>query len=146
MLYRITNKCSAQIVSKHTHILMPLHTNISCSIIPVRSPRLWSESIHEASLKHPAALAAPNAPISLSLQDRRMHDSFSELTLPFSSSSELLEQYINANGGLRTGRLIEHLDSLAGSIAYKHMLGPGVLEIGKTEDRGFYVVTAAVDR
>jgi acyl-coenzyme A thioesterase 9 len=41
---------------------------------------------------------------------------------------------------------MEHLDSLAGSISYKHMLGPGVDTLGKIEDRGFYIVTASVDR
>jgi hypothetical protein len=41
---------------------------------------------------------------------------------------------------------MEHLDSLAGSISYKHMLGPGVDSLGKIEDRGFYIVTASVDR
>jgi len=45
-----------------------------------------------------------------------------------------------------TCRLMENLDSLAGSIAYKHMLGPGVQSLGKLEERGFYIVTASVDR
>ncbi|TFY55934.1 hypothetical protein EVJ58_g7937 [Rhodofomes roseus] len=73
-----------------------------------------------------------------------MHDSYCELLLPFASSPELLEQYTNASGGIRTGMLLEHLDSLAGGIAYKHMLGPGVEVLSK--DQGFYIVTASVDR
>ena len=40
---------------------------------------------------------------------------------------------------------MEHLDSLAGSIAYKHILGP-VQNVGNLEQRGFYIVTASVDR
>jgi len=40
--------------------------------------------------------------------------------------------------------LMEHLDSLAGGIAYKHVLGPGVESLSKTQ--GFYIVTASVDR
>ncbi len=40
---------------------------------------------------------------------------------------------------------MEHLDSLAGSVAYKHMLGP-VQNLGNLEQRGFYIVTASVDR
>ncbi|KAJ7353549.1 Thioesterase/thiol ester dehydrase-isomerase [Mycena albidolilacea] len=75
-----------------------------------------------------------------------MHDSYCELVLPFGSSPKLLEQYTNVHGGIRTGKLMEHLDSLAGSISYKHMLGPGVDSLGKIEDRGFYIVTASVDR
>lgn len=41
---------------------------------------------------------------------------------------------------------MEHLDSLAGSISYKHMLGPGVETFGLVQERGFYLVTASVDR
>ncbi|PCH43033.1 Thioesterase/thiol ester dehydrase-isomerase [Wolfiporia cocos MD-104 SS10] len=73
-----------------------------------------------------------------------MHDSYCELVLPFASSPELLEQYTNASGGIRTGMLMEHLDSLAGGIAYKHMLGPTVDTLSKKH--GFYIVTASVDR
>ncbi|KAJ7223031.1 Thioesterase/thiol ester dehydrase-isomerase [Mycena pura] len=75
-----------------------------------------------------------------------MHDSYCEFVLPFGSSPKLLEQYTNVHGGIRTGKLMEHLDSLAGSISYKHMLGPGVENLGKIEDTGFYIVTASVDR
>ncbi|KAH7921130.1 Thioesterase/thiol ester dehydrase-isomerase [Leucogyrophana mollusca] len=75
-----------------------------------------------------------------------MHDTYSEITLPFASSPHLLEQYTNASGGLRTGMLMEHLDSLAGSISYKHMLGPGVETLGRIQERGFYIVTASVER
>src|SRR5260370_5957702 len=38
------------------------------------------------------------------------------------------------------------IDALAGSIAYKHVLEPGVSNLGTIKDRGFYLVTAAVDR
>lgn len=41
---------------------------------------------------------------------------------------------------------MEHLDSLAGSIAYKHMLGPGVETLGRIQETGFYIVTASADR
>ncbi len=41
---------------------------------------------------------------------------------------------------------MEHLDSLAGSISYKHTLGPGVQTLGRIKERGFYIVTASVDR
>ncbi|KAF8961594.1 Thioesterase/thiol ester dehydrase-isomerase [Flammula alnicola] len=75
-----------------------------------------------------------------------MHDSYTELILPFGTSSNLLEQYTNASGGIRTGKLMEHLDSLAGSIGYKHMLPPGVQTLGRIQERGFYIVTASVDR
>ena len=95
----------------------------------------------EAAGTPPAPSAA--APVD-HLAPRHMHDSYCEIMLPFASSPELLEQYTNASGGIRTGMLMEHLDSLAGGIAYKHMLGPGVTSLEK--DAGFYIVTASVDR
>ncbi|CAE6502847.1 unnamed protein product, partial [Rhizoctonia solani] len=57
-------------------------------------------------------------------------------------------QFTNAGGGLRTGLLMEQLDALAGSIAYKHVLGPNVTDLlsGGPINRGFYLVTASVDR
>jgi acyl-coenzyme A thioesterase 9 len=75
-----------------------------------------------------------------------MHDSYCEVLLPFASSPQLLEQYMNASGGIRTGKIFEHLDALAGSVAYKHNLGPNVQTLGNIEERGFYIVTASVDR
>jgi acyl-coenzyme A thioesterase 9 len=39
-----------------------------------------------------------------------------------------------------------NFDSLAGLIVYKHMLGPSVKTVSSIEDRGFYIVTASVDR
>ncbi|KZV64632.1 Thioesterase/thiol ester dehydrase-isomerase [Peniophora sp. CONT] len=75
-----------------------------------------------------------------------MHDSYTEVLLPFASDGALFEQYTNASGGIRTGKLLEHLDSLAGSISYKHILGPNVETLGRIAERGFYCVTAAVDR
>lgn len=75
-----------------------------------------------------------------------MHETYTQVVLPFASSPELLEQYTNASGGLRTGMLMEHLDSLAGSIAYKHMLGPEVGNVSRVQEKGFYIVTASVER
>ena len=77
---------------------------------------------------------------------RNMHDSYCELVLPFASSPEFLEQYTNASGGIRTGKIMEVLDSTAGSVAYKHILGPDVETVGTIQEQGFYVVTASVDR
>lgn len=41
---------------------------------------------------------------------------------------------------------MEHLDSLAGSISYKHMSGADIETLGAITEKGFYIVTAAVDR
>jgi acyl-coenzyme A thioesterase 9 len=77
-----------------------------------------------------------------------MHDSYSEINLPFASQPALLEEYINHAGGLRTGKLMEHLDALAGSISYRHVLGAsGATTINTDPSKnGFYIVTAACDR
>lgn len=48
-----------------------------------------------------------------------MGDSFTEAVLPFSSDPELLEEYLTFSGTVRVGKLLEDLDALAGTIAYK---------------------------
>ncbi|KAJ8583428.1 Thioesterase/thiol ester dehydrase-isomerase [Rhizopogon salebrosus TDB-379] len=118
------------------------------NIMPMRTPILWSEALLNAASTSKSSEVPPvEAPASeQSLPPRHMHDTYSEIILPFASSPELLEQYTNAWGGLRIGMLMEHLDSLAGSISYKHMLGPGVETLGRINERGFYIVTASVDR
>lgn len=118
------------------------------SILPMRSPMLWSEAIL-ASLAPRSSdqdTAPPLPSSSDPLPPRHGYDSYSELVLPFASNKQLFEQYTNASGGIRTGKLMEHLDSLAGSISYKHVLGRGIELFGCTQERGFYIVTASVDR
>ncbi|KAF7373405.1 hypothetical protein MSAN_00550100 [Mycena sanguinolenta] len=119
------------------------------TVFPMRVPELWAEAMlqgaHAPTPKSPQ-VSKEIQPPNDELTPRNMHDSYCELVLPFGSSPILLEQYTNVHGGIRTGKLFEHLDSLAGSISYKHMLGPGVNSLGKIEDRGFYIVTASVDR
>lgn len=114
--------------------------------MPMRTPMLWSEAILSSMAPNPTQAAVSPSTQPDELPPRHIYDSYTELVLPFRSNKELLEQYTNASGGIRTGKLMEHLDSLAGSIAYKHLLGPGVNTLGSIEQRGFYVVTASVDR
>ena len=111
-------------------------------MLPVRSHAKWSDTLR--AIQTSAASSAPPKTISQPLTPRKMSDSYCEILLPFASSPDLLETYTNTSGGIRTGMLMEHLDSLAGSIAYKHMLEPGVNEM--PTDRNFYIVTASVDR
>ena len=127
------------------------------SALPMRSPILWIENLASSS----PAQTSSNAPSEeVVLVPRKMHESYAEMMLPFASQPEFLEKYVNASGGIRTGevflpttvapvlsskigKLMEHLDSLASSIAYKHA------SVGVVEDvrgAGFYIVTAAVDR
>ncbi|KAG6884967.1 hypothetical protein C0993_006931 [Termitomyces sp. T159_Od127] len=113
--------------------------------MPTRTPVLWSEALLNASSAPSQATESP--PIQQDpLVSRNMYDSYTEIIIPFGSSAQRKEEYINASGGIRMGKLMEHLDSLAGSISYKHMLGPGVQTLGRIQERGFYIVTASVDR
>jgi len=117
----------------------PLHS----SAVPIRFSVPWAQALLDASR---IAGEAPHPLTPPELIPRSMHDSYSEVVLPFASDPQLFEQYTNASGGIRFGKLLEHLDSLAGSIAYKHVLGPNVETLGKIKERGFYIVTAAVER
>ncbi|KAG8846293.1 hypothetical protein FRB96_002045 [Tulasnella sp. 330] len=123
----------------------------------VRTPSFWSETLHTAhdakNLEGEAQRGSSTLSSSSSLSPemrlpppRHMHESYSQLDLPFASDPSFLDQYTNAQGGIRTGKLMEHLDALAGSISYKHCLGPvHEMERGMGK-RGFYIVTASVDR
>ena len=106
----------------------------------------WSETLLNSSAPPEPIDHTIPIPSQDPLPPRNMHDTYTQIILPFKSSPELFEHYTNAYGGLRTGMLMEHLDSLAGSISYKHMLGPDVETLDRISERGFYVVTASVDR
>ncbi|KAJ4001152.1 Thioesterase/thiol ester dehydrase-isomerase [Lentinula boryana] len=121
------------------------------SIMPMRIPSLWAEArlaiAHEEEARSSVATNFHTSLESLTdnLPPRNMHDSYTQFILHFSSDPNLLEEYVNASGGIRTGKLMEHLDSLAGSISYKHVLGPTKSEL-KVEEMGLYIVTAGVER
>lgn len=52
----------------------------------------------------PSAQASPDAPPDdVILVPRKMYDSYAQVILPFASQPELLEKYVNASGGIRTG-------------------------------------------
>ncbi len=88
-----------------------------------------------------SASTASELPDAL-LKPKRMQDSYVELYLPFTEDPELLEKYIATSGLIRLGKVLEDLDSLAGSISYQHALG------GRPSDgiAPIYIVTASVDR
>lgn len=74
-----------------------------------------------------------------------MADSFISYALPFADDAALHAQYVGGAISVRTGRLLEDLDSLAGSCAYRHVLPAGA-DIADARAHGLYIVTAAVDR
>ncbi|KAI6001720.1 hypothetical protein EDC04DRAFT_2543862, partial [Pisolithus marmoratus] len=88
------------------------------SIMPTRKPRPWSKALLSDATSSVSTSEIPPPPSQESMPPRHMYDTYSQIVLPFASSPELFEQYTNASGGLRTGMLMEHLDSFAGSIAY----------------------------
>lgn len=90
------------------------------ALINVRTPSLWSETLHRRTTTTEAKADSDAKTSSGALPPRRMHDSYSQLDLPFASNPSFLDQYTNAQGGIRTGKMMEHLDFLAGSISYKH--------------------------
>ena len=114
--------------------------------MPMRANLPWTQALLNSSRAPETQHSTAAESEVVDQTERFMHDSYSQIELPFASTPELLEQYVNAWGGIRIGKLMEHLDSLAGSIAYKHMLGPNVETISNVKERGFYIVTAAVDR
>ncbi|KAI9101336.1 HotDog domain-containing protein [Phlyctochytrium arcticum] len=72
--------------------------------------------------------------------EKRMQESYIEEYLPFKSSPDVLEEYINVHGGIRIGKIFEDLDALAGSIAYMHC------DDSKADTVPLTIVTASVDR
>ena len=110
----------------------------------MRSRGKWKDALR--SFRSRPLLADANMKAGeYNLTSRTMSDSYCEESIPFASSTELFEAYTNTSGGVRTGKLMEHLDSLAGSISYKHLLG-AVNSIANVTELGFYLVTASVDR
>lgn len=103
-----------------------------------------SSSSSGSAAPTPDAQAASERLTTLMSRPKRMHSSYIELLLPFSSSSSLLEEYIATSGKIRLGKVFEALDSLAGDISYKHVLG-GRPSSGD-EAVPIFLVTAAVDR
>lgn len=55
------------------------------------------------------------------------------------------DKYVGGATSIRVGRLMEDLDSLAGSVSYRHVL-PDNATIADARAAGIYLVTAAVDR
>ncbi|KAH8804062.1 hypothetical protein DL96DRAFT_1537497 [Flagelloscypha sp. PMI_526] len=88
--------------------------------MPMRTPMLWSETLMNSVMKSNVPNPKPTNPStsSVSLQERGMTDSFYEFTLPFFSDPILLEEYTNAPGVIRTGKLIESLDSLTRNLDF----------------------------
>ncbi|SNX88049.1 related to acyl-coa thioester hydrolase [Melanopsichium pennsylvanicum] len=107
--------------------------------------RSWMKEMQSQALASSSIPAQPTISTELPeslLKPKRMQDSYVELYLPFTEDPELLEKYIATSGLIRLGKVLEDLDSLAGSISYQHALGGRPGEISAP----IYIVTASVDR
>ncbi|AAW42493.1 hypothetical protein CNBC1390 [Cryptococcus deneoformans B-3501A] len=112
------------------------------------SPDLESQASKDDSPDHQCDEheAAPLGP-------RHMSESFTSFDLPLASDAALFDRYVNTSGGFRMGKLLEHLDSLAGAVAYRHCLPPpksGASTAAAFHDAssraGLYLATASADR
>ncbi|WWD18067.1 hypothetical protein CI109_102514 [Kwoniella shandongensis] len=86
-----------------------------------------------------------------SLEPRHMSESFTMFDLPLASDPTLYERYVNTSGGFRMGKLLEHLDSLAGAVAYRHCLPSHEIDSAQafheaSAKAGLYLATASADR
>ncbi|KAI9473704.1 MAG: acyl-CoA hydrolase [Benjaminiella poitrasii] len=102
----------------------------------VRPTGFWMDKILQHESKKP--VTSPSKPRKLIY--KTMKDSYIEEYLPFKSSPALLDDYIFSDGRIRTGKLLEDLDALAGAIAYKH------IDNDDPEASPVTIVTASVDR
>eukprot|EP00049_Salpingoeca_infusionum_P003899 m.72305 g.72305 ORF g.72305 m.72305 type:complete len:477 (-) comp12328_c0_seq4:1856-3286(-) len=89
---------------------------------------------------HRNSPTSTNAVKPRSVLEKTMGDSFTEAFLPFTSDSQLLDEYITFTGNIRVGKLFEDLDALAGTIAYRHC------DDFDPETKHLTIVTASVDR
>ena len=117
---------------------------------PVRRPPMSSRTTTFQQLTNISKSTLQPTLIS-SDSTRKMRDSYIEIILPFSTNENLREEYVNVYGGIRFAKIIEDMDALAGSIAYKHTLEP--LSSTMTSNVMEYdislpvtIVTASVDR
>ncbi|KAI8096078.1 acyl-CoA thioester hydrolase [Thamnidium elegans] len=136
-----------QFVNKHALLrVATLHSSrkmsntnaVPATVYTVRPKGFWMDKILEHESKKQVPSSAPPKPRKLI--DKTMSDSYIEEYLPFKSNPKLLDEYIFSDGKIRTGKLLEDLDALAGAIGYKH------IDNGDQDAPPITIVTASVDR
>lgn len=106
-------------------LMLPSPTAPTGAVLPrsssaatsVRPGSFWVDVLKERVHPHPVT-------IKLDFSPRRMEDSYVQVDMELTKDAPLLEQYVNVWGELRMGKILEDLDAIAGSIAYKHVIGP----------------------
>ncbi|KAI8462884.1 MAG: HotDog domain-containing protein [Monoraphidium minutum] len=97
--------------------------------------RLWAERLQWHTRGE--AAQAPGAPAPAGAAPGPRPPEATGVVYPFTADEGLVECYANPWRGVRIGRLLEDLDSLAGSVALRHCAVPG--------RRPPHLVTAGVD-
>lgn len=112
----------------------------------------WNDVVHAKTVQSnisdssKARLQQLSHELQLKLQKpKRMMQSYASFPLRFRDEPEVLEGYISSWGGIRIGKVLEDLDSLAGEASYKHVLGSRPTE-SDHELNPIFIVTASVDR
>lgn len=76
----------------------------------MRIPSLWAEARLTMAQEETRREAQQSSGIKSStdshdnLPSRNMRDSYTEFVLPFATDPNFLEEYVNASGGIRTGK------------------------------------------
>lgn len=111
----------------------------------------WNDVVHAKTLQANSSISS-KAKLQLSQEleqklqkPKRMMQSYASFPLRFRDEPEVLEGYISSWGGIRIGKVLEDLDSLAGEASYKHVLGSRPTE-SDHEMNPIFIVTASVDR
>ncbi|CAF92613.1 unnamed protein product, partial [Tetraodon nigroviridis] len=83
----------------------------------------WSD--HQQAMAERVSLSSMLAKSQNDLPPKRMKDSYLEVHLPLGSELQLREKYLTFHNTVRFGRILEDLDSLAGSHdQYRSFVGP----------------------
>ena len=111
----------------------------------------WNDVVHAKTIQSNSSISS-KAKLQLSKEleqklrkPKRMMQSYASFPLRFRDEPEVLEGYISSWGGIRIGKVLEDLDSLAGEASYKHVLGARPAE-SDHEVNPIFIVTASVDR
>ncbi|KAH6564237.1 hypothetical protein BASA50_007370 [Batrachochytrium salamandrivorans] len=138
----LSNVPTASIMAKPNgqHPLAILKRLHPCHSRSATEHRKWMDVFRE-KIRASASMAATSAnaqPTNGEPQSKRPYDSYVEVFLRFKSDPIVLEEYVNTNGTIRIGKILEDLDALAAAIAFLH--------VDSAKLDSLTVVTASVDR
>jgi acyl-coenzyme A thioesterase 9 len=105
----------------------------------------WNDVVHAKTVQSNAKFQLSQELEQKLQKPKRMMQSYASFPLRFRDEPEVLEGYISSWGGIRIGKVLEDLDSLAGEASYKHVLGSRPTE-SDHEINPIFIVTASVDR